>query len=168
MHLKKRIVLSCLFGVFLMTSLTAQEYFSKLITFPYGNPTVNGLYEYQGEYLVPMIYVDSASELKSALMYTNIMEIDYALYADFNFSHRPISIITDGIYAWGKDRSQMKALKLIKLNPNTFETEWGKEVESNGEFNFPTYSLALDSFIYSSYLMDYEEEQRTIGLVNMI
>ena len=138
-----------------------QEYFNRIIPFEFGNPNPAQLLVKDKDYLIPVIYPDSAS---SIIRYSKDHEIDYFHVSNFDFCRSSLSIIDDGLYSFAKDRSKAKALKLGKFNDG-FEFDWKVDIDTEGEYNFATNSIALSGHVYSSYFMEYDGGAvRQIGL----
>ena len=145
----------------LSLQLEGQDYFNRIIPFEFGNPLPSGLYVYGENLLIPTIHTDTFS----TLIEVGNDEIRYIHYNGFDFSRVPLSVINDRIFAFAKDRSKTKGLKLAELNID-YDFTWLKDIETNGDFDFPTACITDCHFIYISYLVEWEEPyHREFGIV---
>ncbi len=132
-----------------------QEYFNHTIPFTKANPTTVGLFTnaYDSkEFVIPLIYVGP----ESAIIKINENRNYQIYYYDyFDFSFMPLVNIDGRSFLYGKDRSQNNDLRCMELNAE-FDIKWLEQYSSLGEWNFPTYSMGLDNYIYVSYIDDFE------------
>jgi len=156
--MKTKIIILAL--IILNTGMGAQEYYNKTIPFDFGYyPLAQNLCLYNNKLLLPTLIIDNQS-------YLIAMENDSIEYKHYNFStaYRPITVVNNSIYLYGKDRSKKKAIKLMKLD-TAYNPIWVKTYQTNGESDFPGMIINLDDYIYISYSIDFNNgAHREIGI----
>jgi len=159
-NMKKIIIF---FISFFAINLNAQYYYNKIIPFEFGNPTASSLLFKDNKYLMPVIYYSDTSDV-STLIVTNENSTNYYHYNYFVFAHKSLVNINNQLFAFAKDRSLKKDLRLAKLNSD-FDTIWEKSYETNGEWNFPASIIHLDNYIFIAFIVDFNNgKHREFGI----
>ncbi|HHH53944.1 MAG TPA: hypothetical protein ENK91_09820, partial [Bacteroidetes bacterium] len=145
--------------------LFSQEYFNKIIPFDFGNPNPVQLFLYNQDYYIPVIYYAKDGDI-STIVNTKDTEkqVYYYHYDNFDFSADALVNIKNNLYIYAKDRSIDNDIRIMKLNYD-FSAQWIKSYHTNGEWNFPITAIALDEYIYVSFLIDFNNgKHREIGI----
>lgn len=160
--MKKPLILLLLF---LRMVCFSQVYQNKLV--PYSDSSQNGLpvsISSLGEsnYFIPILYPDNKSELLK--LNTNFGVIGSEIFHDFSVSNRPVSEINEHVFLYGKNRSFQDSTKLLRLDTNEIlEFDFTDE----GDFNFPTYSLKSDSFLYLLSISDIDNNGGSLTISHL-
>lgn len=145
----------------LASSLQSQQYFNKIIPFPFGNPNPVGLTYHNGKYLIPVIYPGDTA----TIIATDFNNDNYYHFEKFDFSKSPTTIINDDIFLFAKDRSQAKGLQIARLKED-FSYDWKKDIDTEGDYNFPISSSQVDGYIYNAYIYE-ENTKRRVGITKV-
>lgn len=142
--------------------IQAQEYYNTIVPFEFGNPNALEIVEHNGDFFVPVIYFYEPYDQSTIIQISQSNEYNYLHYSDFVFATKSLNTIDDTLFAFAKNRNNLKDLRIAKLN-EVFELEWNYSIETLGDYNFPSPSVSLRKKLYSSFFYE-EGEVKKIGI----
>ena len=158
--------LSFIFYAISFTSINSQHYFNERFNYQNKSITILNIYRLIDNYLVSFLFFDNNDKTSTGLMIysSESFSFDYNEYYEFATCRNGIINSKNRIILYGKDRTQNNDLRTMLLD-ESFDVDWVQQYTSLGEWNFPTFSLELDGFIYGSYIDDFDNgAHREIGI----
>ncbi|MBK6449453.1 T9SS type A sorting domain-containing protein [Candidatus Brachybacter algidus] len=138
-----------LFLFFLIPQMTySQHYVNKIIPTTFGNINATNIYLFNGQYVVQGIFGNNQSCIFDISQ--DLSTSQHYIYDSTVFSRAPFNIIDNKIFAFSKNRFLGKGLEILNFN-NKYEIISKKNIETLGDYNFPTSSINNGSFLYNSF-----------------
>lgn len=153
-------------ALFLSLDLCSQDHFNRIIPFEFGNPNAIEILNYNGCYLIPVIYFPFAGGDQSTIIRVDKNEkVFYHHYLNYDFSPRALKAIGENVYTYGENRQIPHDLKA-----SVFDDQWRlantKQISSQGDWSYVLASSVLNDELY--HLYGYEDgNNRIFGLNKM-
>ena len=126
----------------------SQHYVNKIIPTTFGNINATNIYLFNGQYVVQGIFGNNQSCIFDISQ--DLSTSQHYIYDSTVFSRAPFNIIDNKIFAFSKNRFLGKGLEILNFN-NKYEIISKKNIETLGDYNFPTSSINNGSFLYNSF-----------------